>query len=190
MNPSKLPAALHTERLLLRGPLPSDIAEFHRTFVASLPALRPWFTWANFTPTPATSAAFVEEAHRGFQACRQLEWFIFVRETQSFIGVVNFHSAGMWTVDWSRTTQLITYWLHTGYTGHGYMTEAVTAIVDLAFSLANITQLEIHCNIANARSAAVAKRLGFVYRETVPDDATFDDVYVIDKTQWLLRVKD
>ncbi|MEZ4862538.1 MAG: GNAT family N-acetyltransferase [Caldilineaceae bacterium] len=187
MNPMKVPDLLPTPRLLLRGPRPGDTAEFHTAFVESLPALRPWFTWATFTPTLETSAAFVENSHGGFQDRHQLDWFLFLQNTQTFIGVVSLHSAGTMFMDWSRATQLLSYWLRTGYTGHGYMTEAVSVIVDLAFALANINRLEIHCNVANTRSAAVAKRLGFVYQSTVPDGATFDDVYMLEQAQWAMR---
>ncbi len=178
MKSITLPDSLQTARLRLRGPLPADIAEFHAAFVESLPALRPWFVWAHFTPTLETSAAFVTESHRGFQENRQVDWFLFLKETETLIGVISIHGAGFAQIDWLHTTQLLTYWLRTGYTGQGYMTEAVAAVVEFAFAVPAIKRLEIHCNVANARSAAVAKRLGFVYRETIPDGPTFDDVYV------------
>ncbi len=178
MSPVELPTSLQTSRLLLRGPRPTDTTEFHTAFFESLSVLRPWFSWANFTPTLETSAAFVTASHRGFQEGRQLDWFVFLQEAQIFIGVVSIHGAGFGWIDWSHATQLLTYWLRTGYTGQGYMTEAVTAVVEFAFSVATINQLEIHCNIANARSAAVARRLGFVDHKTIPDGPTFDDVYV------------
>lgn len=183
MNSIELPNSLQTDQLLLRGPLPDDTAEFHTTLVESLPPLRPWFAWAKNTPTPETSAAFVAESHRGFQERHQVDWFVFLKKTQTFIGIVSLHSAGFMTVDWSHSTQLLSYWLLTDYTGQGYMTEAVDAVVKFAFSLPNIRRLQIHCNVKNTRSAALAKRLGFVYHETVPDDATFDDVYVKERSR-------
>lgn len=178
MHSSQIPDALYTDRLLLRGPLPADANEFHTALVESLPELRPWFWWAQPTPTPESSAAFIAESHRGFVARRQMDWLIFLRESQLFIGLVSFYSRHMGTVDWSQPTLLLTYWLRTGYTGQGYMAEAVAAIVDLAFSVPTITTLEIHCNVANERSAALAERLGFAYWKMIPDGETWDEVYV------------
>lgn len=56
------------------------------------------------------------------------------------------------------------------------------AVVKFAFPFPTITRLQIHCTGQNTRSAALAKQLGFVYRETVSDDATFDDVYVKERS--------
>ena len=178
MHSVELPDKIQTSRLLLRGPLPSDIEAFHRVFVESQPELRRWFPWAEPTPTLEANTAFVEQSHRGFQEHRQLDWFICLKDSQQFIGVVTLHSAGMGRIDWTRTTQLLSYWLHTPHTRQGYMTEAAGAIVDFAFSLPNITQLEIYCDGANVRSAAVAQRLGFQYRETLTEDGITEDVYM------------
>lgn len=178
MHSIQIPDALYTNRLLLRGPLPADAEEFHTALVESLPALRPWFWWAQPTPTPASSAAFIAESHCGFVARRQMDWLVFLCASQLFIGLVSFYSRDRGTVDWSQPTLLLTYWLRTGYTGQGYMTEAVAAIVDLAFSVPSITSLEIHCDVANEPSAALAERLGFDYWKTIPDGDTWEHVYV------------
>jgi RimJ/RimL family protein N-acetyltransferase len=178
MHLMQIPDSIQTSRLFLRGPLPDDLEIYQAALVESLPELRQWFFWAQETPTPAILDSFIFEAHTLFQKRLQLDWFIFLKETEAFIGVVTLHSFGTGTLDWSQTTQLLSYWLRSGYTGQGYMTEAASAIVDLAFSLPSISQLEIYTAPTNTRSAAVAKRLGFLYRETLQDDTSVEDRYV------------
>lgn len=55
----------------------------------------------------------------------------------------------------------IGYWLRAGATGRGIVTAAARAITDVALTLDGVTRVEIHCDEANVRSAAVARRLGF-----------------------------
>ena len=55
----------------------------------------------------------------------------------------------------------IGYWLHPEYVGKGHVTRATSALVDAALALPDISRVEIHCDEANLRSAAVPRRLGF-----------------------------
>jgi RimJ/RimL family protein N-acetyltransferase len=54
------------------------------------------------------------------------------------------------------------YWLHIDHQGHGYATDAVRALKDLAVGPLGVTKVELGCDLANVRSVAVAERLGFV----------------------------
>jgi len=55
----------------------------------------------------------------------------------------------------------IGYWLRTRAEGHGYATEAVSALAKLCFEALAAERVEIRCDIQNERSAAVAERAGF-----------------------------
>jgi len=55
----------------------------------------------------------------------------------------------------------IGYWLAASAEGHGYMTEAASALVEYALRELGARRLEITCDARNTRSAAVARRLGF-----------------------------
>ena len=54
------------------------------------------------------------------------------------------------------------YWLHVDHQGHGYATDAVRAIKDLALGPLGMTEVELGCDRANVKSAALAERLGFL----------------------------
>ncbi|GAA5199211.1 GNAT family N-acetyltransferase [Rugosimonospora acidiphila] len=53
------------------------------------------------------------------------------------------------------------YWLHPGHTGRGMVTRAAAALTAEAFRI-GADRVEIVTDAANQRSAAVARRLGFV----------------------------
>ena len=54
------------------------------------------------------------------------------------------------------------YWIRTKFTGQGYVTEAVNGITAFAFKHLKANRVEIRCDAQNIRSAAVAKRCGFL----------------------------
>jgi RimJ/RimL family protein N-acetyltransferase len=58
------------------------------------------------------------------------------------------------------------YWLDEKAEGHGYVTEAARALTAAALDLPGIGRVEIHCDAANVRSAAVPRRLGYELART------------------------
>ncbi len=55
----------------------------------------------------------------------------------------------------------IGYWCHIDHVGRGIITRSAAALTDIALALPGIERVEIHCDKANVRSAAVARRLGY-----------------------------
>lgn len=55
----------------------------------------------------------------------------------------------------------ITYWCRVTHVGHGVITRSATVLTEIAFSLPGIDRVEIRCDAANLRSAAVPRRLGY-----------------------------
>jgi RimJ/RimL family protein N-acetyltransferase len=55
----------------------------------------------------------------------------------------------------------IGYWLRAGATGRGLITAAARALTEAALTVDGVTRVEIHCDEANVRSAAVPRRLGY-----------------------------
>jgi ribosomal-protein-serine acetyltransferase len=63
---------------------------------------------------------------------------------------------------WSIPAFSLGYWVRKSEQGHSYVGEAVRLITDYAFEYLGAQRVEIRCDARNERSAAVARRLGFV----------------------------
>lgn len=152
-----VPATLATERLILRAPHPGDAVEVNRAVRESFERLREWMDWATHLPSLEETEAVHERARAAFAERRELSYSLFLRDGGAFVG-----KAAIARIDWSVPKAEIGYWLRTRYEGRGLMTEAVAALVDLAFDTLRMRRVEIRCDPRNRRSAAIAERLGFV----------------------------
>lgn len=130
---------------------------------ASLPELQRWMDWALREPESLEAKArrlahFRRRTLRGRDALLG----IFERSTGKVIGGIGMHS-GI-----GSGARAIGYWLRSDRTGHGLATEAAAAIVQASFERLGLRRIEIHCDPANARSEAVAQRLGFARTIVIP----------------------
>lgn len=153
----EFPDRFETERLQLRTLLPGDGAALHEAVIASLPALQPWMPWAMEPMDAEAYEVYVRKQHLKFLAREDLGLLILLKDGGTIIG-----GTGLHTLDWEVPKFEIGYWVRTGYEGQGYVTEAVLGVVDFAFRELNAERLEIQCDASNVRSAAVARRAGFV----------------------------
>lgn len=63
----------------------------------------------------------------------------------------------------------IGYLLHPDYWGQGYMTEAVAALIEVAFTVLKLHKVEIRCYDYNKGSRRVAEKLGFNLESRIRD---------------------
>ncbi len=61
----------------------------------------------------------------------------------------------------------IGYWVDREREGRGYVTEWAGALCRIAFEVRKLDRVEIHCEPANVRSAAIPARLGFRHEATL-----------------------
>lgn len=66
----------------------------------------------------------------------------------------------------------IGYWLRSDFTGRGIATACTAALTRAALALPLIVKVEIHCDEANVRSAAIPQRLGYRLDRTDQDEIT------------------
>lgn len=156
------PHEIETERLLLRCPLPGDGPAVATAVTASLDELRRWMPWAMAEPSAETSEAYARRGHANFLLREDLPLVVLHKASGVIIG-----GSGLHRIDWDVPRFEIGYWLHSGYTGQGYMTEAVKALADFAFDTLGARRVEIRCDAENQRSAAVARRAGFTLEATL-----------------------
>ncbi|MBL8146926.1 MAG: GNAT family N-acetyltransferase [Anaerolineae bacterium] len=154
---SPVPSSLITERLLLRAPRGGDAPLVHAAIYDSFESLSQWMPWARRLPDISESELFVREARTRFRNREELNFLIFPRERGPLLGAISLH-----TIDWSVPRFEIGYWLRDSARGKGMMTEAIRALTAVGFERLEAERMEIRCDSRNERSAAAARRAGYM----------------------------
>lgn len=79
------------------------------------------------------------------------------------------------------------YWVDAALEGRGLAHEAVHEVVRFAMENAGLHLLRAHVHPANARSAALARRLGFRAAPASATEADGRETFVLAKEDWLFR---
>jgi ribosomal-protein-serine acetyltransferase len=117
--------------------------------------LEPWLPWVASTTGAQDSLEFIRATRRQVGENAGLELAV-VDAGGAIAGVV-----GALGVDWANRATTVGYWLSADAQGRGLMTAAVRAVVDHAFGAWGLHRVEISAAVDNARSRALAERLGF-----------------------------
>jgi ribosomal-protein-serine acetyltransferase len=80
-------------------------------------------------------------------------------------------------IDQRQRSGEIGYWLDQDLQGRGIMTRSVQAVIGACFGDLHLHRVEILCAPENARSCAVARRLGFVNEGVLRDAERIGDRY-------------
>ena len=153
-----VPERFESDRLLIRAPLPGDGAELHAAITESREELRPWMPWAHLDETVDDVEANVRHSRAEYLSRRDLRLHLYALDGGTLVG-----SSGLHRIDWTVPRFEIGYWIRTSMTGRGFATEATRRIADFAFADLEAERVEIWCDAANERSAAVAQRAGFSF---------------------------
>lgn len=174
----KLADHFETERLLVCAPRSGQGAVVYKAIMESLDALREWpasLPWAIQEPTPEAAEKYCCDGQRNFLAGTDLPMLIFSRADGGFIGCTGLHR-----LDLAGTRLEIGYWCRSSRVGQGFVTEAVSGLVQYAQQALTGARLEILTDAANTRSRAVARAAGFIlegtlHRERRAPDGSFRD---------------
>ena len=164
------PESFETERLLIRSPLPGDGQELHAAVRESIEELTPWMTWPKEHRTVDDSEASSRMARVAFLGRSELRLHLYLKGTNTLVG-----SSGLQRIDWEVPKFEIGYWCRTGFTGRGYITEAVLGITAFAFDVLGARRVEIRCDSRNLPSARVAERAGFLLESELHNNEVSTD---------------
>jgi RimJ/RimL family protein N-acetyltransferase len=153
--PSVPPAELSGPTVTLRRYRLTDRDPLRESIAASHDHLRPWMPWAQAPPTDASVLAFLIPAVEGFGADHAAEYAITLAGSDRFAG-----GCGLMPRIGPGALE-IGYWLDVRLAGRGLATEAVALLTRAAFTVDGVDRVEIHCDEANIRSAAIPERLGY-----------------------------
>lgn len=168
MNPLLMdfPDSFDTERLTIRAPRVEDAAEVIEAVIESLNELRPWMPWAKDAPTLDGTRIRLRQAMAHWITRQDMPLHIYLKGTSTFV-----MGSGLHRMDWESGKFEIGYWVRTKFMGQGFVTEAVNGITVYAFKELHANRVEIRCDAENIRSAAVAKRCGFLLEGILRHDA-------------------
>ncbi len=157
--------SLTTERLYLRRAGADDARAVNAAVVASWTELSRWMDWAQGAqPTIEETMERIDRNETAFEDRSDFTFSLFDKRTNTFIG-----NCSLFRFDWTVPRGEIGYWCATNKVGHGYITEAVLALTELAWSL-GLVRVEIRCDAKNLRSRAVAERAGFALEGVLKND--------------------
>ncbi len=145
---------LRTRRLVIRPPRSGDDRLIYPAVRESMKELSPWLVWATDAYDAKACRAFVRNAMRDFAAGRGYGLLMFT-QGGDFVGGTGFHVRGA-----SARYYEIGYWCRTSMTGRGYTTEAVKALLRLAYAAPDVHRIEIRCDPLNRASARVIRKCG------------------------------
>ena len=157
-----------TPRLFIRCWEPRDAPLAKEEIDSSLDHLRPWMPWAHHEPqTLAEKVQLLREFRGQFDLGSDFVYAIFDRTEERALGGTGLHTRiGADGLE-------IGYWIRADSAGRGLVTESTAALTRVAFEIAGIERVEIHCAPHNAASAAIPRKLGYAEREPVDGDLIF-----------------
>jgi len=156
----RVPHRIETERLVLRCYEPADATALQATCARNREHLLPWLPWAEQDPqTLDEKLELVLSFRSKYDAGENSVMGIFESESGELVGGTGLHPCGG---EGPQFTREIGYWIAAEREGRGYVSEAVRALLLVAFRHVGLLSIVVRCDPENARSRAVPERLGFV----------------------------
>jgi RimJ/RimL family protein N-acetyltransferase len=170
---SSIPPEIRTQRLVLRRQHPDDAWLIKDAVDTSLPHLQASVPWAQAAPMPLRELAeHLAVSAVAFDAGYEWTFSILDVRQRRVLGAAALERAE------EALSALVGpaaieagYWLRADATGHGYATEAVAHLADVAFTRLGAQRVVVCHDPANVASGGVPHRLGFHCMGTVSDAA-------------------
>lgn len=141
--------------LVLRRLSANDAVPLLTAVTESFEHLHPWMPWAADRPTISVQHEYLDAMTRQWDTGETFCYGIFDSAEEEFLGSVGLHSRvgpGGWDIG---------YWVRVDHVGRGIATACSAVLTGVCLSLPGTERVEIHCDEANAASAAVPRRLGY-----------------------------
>ena len=145
---------LETRRLTLGKITVFDAEDMYS--YASLNSVTRYLLWAPHLNIEDTRG-YIEFLNRQYKKGNYADWGIKLKNCGTFIGTVGFAD-----FDYENNVGEVGYVLNPAYQGKGYMTEAVNAVLAVAFDGIGLSKVVLRIIDENRASIRLALRLGFV----------------------------
>jgi RimJ/RimL family protein N-acetyltransferase len=176
---------VETPRLILRCWSPEDAPDLRAALDESDRHLRPWIPFMKDESRSMEETVDWLRLHRSnFDSDVMYRYGVFEKDSGVLLGenmLLGRVGPGGFEVG---------YWTHVNSGGHGYATEASCAMIRVAFELAGVERVEIHCAPDNTASVAIPAKLGFSHEATLKDRAPDTEGGIHDLMIWTLFARD
>jgi [ribosomal protein S5]-alanine N-acetyltransferase len=151
---------IETERLTLRPPMHTDFRQWAALRQASTEFLVPWEpSWAADHLSRKGFTNRVYWAQRSITNGTALPLFLIRRSDDALLGAI--------TLDHIKRgpaqSGITGYWIGAPFARHGYMREAVQAVVHHAFTTLDLSRIEAGCLPENTPSRRLLEQCGYKY---------------------------
>lgn len=172
---------VETARLVVRCWQPADAPLLRAALAASWGHLSPWMPWAKGEPTDLEGTLALTRAWRGaFDLGHDFVYGVFSPDETEVWGGSGLHTRG------GEGVREIGYWVHVDQINRGLATELAGALTRVGFEVDGLRRIEIRILPTNVRSAAVARKLGYVHEGTLRARAADGEGGYLDMMVWAL----
>ncbi|WP_314063811.1 GNAT family protein [uncultured Vagococcus sp.] len=163
-----MPKTLETPRLQLRKMTPADSAEVFQNWTSS-EVVAKYLTWAPHSSVEVTKDYLTFEEKN-----REEGWGIVLKETNQLIGNIA-------VIDNKPKikTKTIGYVLGEKFWNYGYMSEALTEVINFLFETTDVNRIEAEHDIKNPGSGRVMEKSGMIF-EGVLRKSGFNNQGIVD----------
>lgn len=174
------------DALTLDQRVPADAEELFALTDANRAWLRRWLPWLQFCKNVNDVRWNLESALR--EAADGTSLALSIREHGKIVGVVGFN-----TLCHANRTGHIGYWLGQQFAWRGIMTKAVWALTQHGFTKLDLNRIVIAAATGNAKSRAIAERLGFPFEgiareaECLHSRVVDHAIYAMTRSDWEQR---
>jgi len=164
---------IETTRLHLRAPTMGDKEMIF--FMRTAPEVNKYIK--RIPPTSLQDITlFINDRLRDRQQGVSIYWVLTLKESlDQCMGAIS-----LWHFSDNRKTAEVGYDLHPDYQGKGYMSEALTTVLDFGFKTLNLHAIEAHTHVANMPSRALLERHAFMLTNkkdaSVPTNVVYECV--------------
>jgi len=141
------------ENLLLEPVFRVEHKQFLRLILKNVQQNSPWLMWSRSDYSSEDLTRYLIEQEAKWTAGESREYTI--RFGSTVVGAV-----GLYRLNSPNRAPGLGYWLDSDYQGKGLVTTSVVPLIDLAFRRFEVNLIHINAATENAKSRAVATRIG------------------------------
>jgi len=173
------PHHIETDRLVVRAWRVDDAPLLVASHQKNREHLSAFMEWARVEATVDEMATRIADWRAKLDRSEDFVYGVFEPDG-TLVGATGMHDRV------GRGATEIGYWVDREREGRGYVTEWVGALCRIAFEVRKLDRIEIRCEPANVRSAAVPARLGFRHETTLPRRVIAADGRATDSMVWTM----